>query len=87
MDPLIVLMMAILRVYCVETPWDSSARVIRRVAVADVTAAAQAGLIWLGVHVVVVGWMLVGFGFHATSKGVGLSCELDYAISFWSWIL
>ena len=23
----------------------------------------------------------------ATSKGAELSCELDYAISFWSWIL
>ena len=35
----------------------------------------------------VVGWMFGGVGCHATSKGAKLSCELDYPISFWSWIL
>ena len=35
----------------------------------------------------VVGWMFSGVGCHATSKGAELSCELDYAISFWLWIL
>ena len=40
----------------------------------------RAGLTWLGVHVVVVGWMFGGIGFHATIKGAELSCELDYAI-------
>ena len=44
-------------------------------------------VMWLGGHIVVVGWIFVGFGCHATSKGAGLSCELDYTISFWSWIL
>ena len=35
----------------------------------------------------VVGWMFDGVGFHATSKGAELSFELDYSITFWSWIL
>ena len=35
----------------------------------------------------VLGWMFGGIGCRATSKGAYLSCELDYAISFWSWIL
>ena len=70
-----------------ETHWDSGARVILRVAVTAVTAANPAGLTWLVVHVVVVGWIFGGIGCHAMSKGAELSCELDYAISFWSWIL
>ena len=32
-------------------------------------------------------WMFGGVGCHATSKGAELSCDLDYAISFWPWIL
>ena len=66
---------------------DIGARVICRVAVADVTAAARAGLTWLGAFVVVVGWMFGDVGCHTTSKGVKVSCELDYIISFWLWIL
>ena len=61
-------------------------RVIRRVAMTAVTAAAWAGLIWSGVHVLVVGCIFGGVGCHTTSKGVELSCELYYVISFWSWI-
>ena len=64
-----------------------NACVIRRVTMTAVTAATQALLRWLRVHIVVVGWMFGGVGCHATSKGAELSCELDYAISFWSWIL
>ena len=63
------------------------AHIIFRIAVTDITAAAQAVLTWLKVHVVVLGWMFGSVGYHATIKGVELSCELDYAISFWSWIL
>ena len=37
--------------------------------------------------VVVVGWMFCGVGFHARSKGVQSSYELDYATLFWLWIL
>ena len=48
---------------------------------------ARADLTWLGVHDVAVGWMYRGVGCHAKSKGVGLSCELDYTISFWLLIL
>ena len=62
-----VLMMAILRVYYLETHWDSGARVIRRFAVMAVTNAARVRLAWLGVHVVVVGWMFGGVGCHATA--------------------
>ena len=42
---------------------------------------ALAGLTWLGVHDVVVEWMFGGVGFHATSKGAELSCELYYTIA------
>ena len=35
----------------------------------------------------VVGWIFDGVGCHATSKCYELSCEIDYDISFWSWIL
>ena len=42
---------------------------------------ARAGLTWSVVQVVVVGWMFGGVGFHVTSKGMELSCELDYTIS------
>ena len=45
---------------------------------------ARADLTWLGVHDVVVGWMSGGVGCHAKSKGVELSFELGYTISFWS---
>ena len=48
---------------------------------------ARAGLTWSGVHVMVMGWMFGGVGCHVTSKGAELSCELDYTILFWSWIL
>ena len=82
-----VLVMARLRVYFLETHCNSSAHVIIRVAVTTVTAAAQVRLTWLVVHVVVVGWIFGGVGCHATSKGSELSCELDYAISFWLCIL
>ena len=61
--------------------------VIRRISVTAVTASARAVLTWLVVHAAVVGWMLGGFGCHATSKGVGLSCQLYYSISFLLWIL
>ena len=40
-------------------------------------------MVWSGVHVAVVGWMFVGVGGHATSKGAELSSEIDYTISFW----
>ena len=82
-----VIMMNILRVYCLETHWDSGNCIIRRVAVTSVTDYAWVGLKWSGVHVIVVGWMFGGIGCHATSKGAELSCELDYAISFWLCIL
>ena len=59
-----------------------SDRVIRRVAVTAVTDASRARLKWSRVHVVDVGWMFVGVGCNATSKGAELSCDLDYAISF-----
>ena len=49
--------------------------------------AALVGLTWSGVHILVVVWMFGGVGCHATSKGVELSSDLDYVISFWSWIL
>ena len=61
--------------------------IILSIAVTSFAASAQVGLIWLLVHVMVVGWVFEGVGCHATSKVVELSCELDYAISFWSWIL
>ena len=48
MDNLMVIMMATLWVYCLETHWDSSARIIRRVDVTDVTAASRAGFTWFG---------------------------------------
>ena len=35
----------------------------------------------------VVGWMFGDVRCHAMSKGAELSCELDYVILFWSWIL
>ena len=47
----------------------------------------RAGLTWSGLHVVVMGWIINGVGCHAMIKGAELSCELDYTISFWSWIL
>ena len=43
----------------------------------------RAILTWLGVHVVVVGWMFGGVGYHATGKYAEFSCDLDYTISFW----
>ena len=64
-----------------------SAHVIRGDAVTAVTSAALAGLTYLGPLAVVVGWMFGSIGCHAKSKGAELSCELDYIISFWSWIL
>ena len=45
---------------------------------------ALAGLIWKGLHALVVGWMFGGVGCHTTSKGVELSCEIDYTISLCS---
>ena len=60
---------------------------IYSVAVTAVTTAAQEGLTWLGLHVVVMGWIFGIVGRHVTSKGVELSCGLYYATSFWSWIL
>ena len=68
--------------YCVI-----GACVICRLSVTSVTAADQESLIWSVVHVVVVGWMIEGDGCHATSKVVESSCELYYAISFWTRIL
>ena len=44
----------------------------------------RAGLTWLGVHDVVVGWVFGGVWFHAMIKGAELSCEIDCTISFWS---
>ena len=41
---------------------------------------ARAGLTWSRLHVVVVGWMFGGVGFHATSKGAELSCDIDCTI-------
>ena len=35
----------------------------------------------------VVGWMFGDVGYHATSKGEELSCELDYVILFWSGVV
>ena len=61
--------------------------IIRRVSVMATTAAAWAGLTWSGVHVMAVGWILGGVGCHITSKGAELICDIDYVISFWSWIL
>ena len=58
----------------------TSSRVIHRVTMTSITTAARAGLTWLGVHDVVVGWMFGGVGFHASIKGAELSCELDYFI-------
>ena len=55
MDPLTVLIISILRVDLLEIHWNISARVIRRIAVTAVTAAARSGLTWLGVHVMAVG--------------------------------
>ena len=40
------------------------------------------GLKWLGVHGMIVGWLFFSVGCHATSKGAGLICEIDYDISF-----
>ena len=60
---------SILRVYYLETHCDSSASVILRVSVTAVAAAARSGLIWLGVHGVVVGWLFGSVGCHATIKG------------------
>ena len=82
-----VLMLETLRVYCLETQWDSGHRVISRVAATAVTDATWSGLTWLVVQVMVVGWMFGNVGCHTTSKGAELSCELDYAISFWPWML
>ena len=45
----------------------------------------RAGFTWSVVHVVVVGWIFGRVGYHATSKGAELSCEIYYTISFWSW--
>ena len=61
---------------------DSLGSIDGKVIVSDEDTA-RAGLMWLGVHDVVVGWMFSGVGCHATSKGAELSCELDYTISFW----
>ena len=47
----------------------------------SIEGTAWLGLTWSGVHVLVVGWMFGSVGFHATSKGMELSCELDYTIS------
>ena len=47
----------------------------------------SSGLTCSGVHVVFVRWVFGGVGCHETSKGAELSCELDYVISFLSWIL
>ena len=55
-----------------------SAFVVRRVSVTNVTAAAPAELTWLGVHILVVGWMFSGVGFHTMRKGVDLSWDLYY---------
>ena len=82
-----VLMTEILCSYCVETHWDSGARVILRVAVTAVTAVASSGLTWSVVYVVVLGWTFGSVGCHEMSKGAELSCELDYTILFWLWIL
>ena len=54
--------------------------VIRRVAVVSAISAARAGLTWSVVLVMVARWIIGGVEFHATSKGVELSCELDYVI-------
>ena len=40
-------------------------------------------LAWMGVKIMVVGWMFGGVGCHATRNITELSYELDYAISFW----
>ena len=61
--------------------------VVYGAAVMAITAAAQSGLTWSGALAVVVGWIFGGIGCHAPSKGAELSCELDYDISFWSWML
>ena len=63
------------------------ARIIRRVAVTAATNAARAGLTWSGVQVMVVGWMVGGVGYDATSKGAELFYDLDCDILFWLWIL
>ena len=44
------------------------------------TSAAQAGYMWSGVIVVVVGWIFVGVGCHAMSKVEEFSYKLDYLI-------
>ena len=54
---------------------------IYSVAVTAVTTSAQAGLTWLGLHVVVMGWIFGIAGRHVTIKGVELSCGLYYATS------
>ena len=61
--------------------------IIRRFDVTSATAAARSGLTCLVLHIVVVGWTFGCVGYHATIKGVELSFELDYVISFWSGIL
>ena len=81
------LMTEILCVYCVETHWYSGSRVILRVTVIDVTAAARSGLTWSVVYVAVVGGVFGSVGCHAMRNGAELTCELDYTILFWLWIL
>ena len=48
--------------------------------VTSATAASKSGYTWLGVLVVVAGWMFGGVGCHATSKGAELSYKLGYLI-------
>ena len=58
----------------------TSACIIRRVAVTDVTDVSRAGYTCSGVHAVVVGWMFGGVGCHATSKGGEFSYKIGYLI-------
>ena len=59
---------------------DISARVICRVTVTSVTAAARVGLTLSELHDIVVGWMFGSVGCHSTITGAELSFELDYTI-------
>ena len=58
----------------------TSARVICRVTVTSVTAAARVGLTLSELHDIVVGWMFGSVGCHSTITGAELSFELDYTI-------
>ena len=90
MDPLVVLIMDRLRASRVadRAGYHSIGdHVVYGAAVMAITAAAQSGLTWSGALAVVVGWISGGVRCDATSKGVELSCDLDYTISFWSWAL